>query len=104
MDNCKGPTFHCHPDKLSATSIAFSGLIGGRPLRCYGVPVDFLELAVKLLLCPALSASIERIFSSFENIHTKSKMHNEIYFKLLSKDTIIEMCFMTYTRMSTIGL
>jgi len=52
--------------------------------RYNGVPIDFLELAVKLLSRPASSARSGQIFTNFGNIRTK--VHNETWLKLLSKD------------------
>jgi hypothetical protein len=56
-----------------------------KALKLYGLPSDFVALAVKLLSCPASSASIERIFSNFGNIHTKvrNRLGNSTAFKLV---------------------
>jgi hypothetical protein len=42
-------------------------------LKSSAVPSGFIDLATQLLSSPASSASIERIFSNFGAIHTKTR-------------------------------
>ena len=44
-----------------------------KAFKSAGVNSDYVSVALQLLSAPALSASIERIFSNFSHIHTKIK-------------------------------
>lgn len=72
------PTFFMETIRLSPTT-------WWQAMKRYGVPLDFINLAVNILSAPASSASIERIFSNFGNIHTKvrNRLGNEKAFKLV---------------------
>jgi len=73
-----------------------------KDIRFYGVPSDFLELVVKLLLCPASSVSIEWIFSNLVNIH--AKVHNEIFWNAWVKMLLLNVFNEIYTRTTKVQL
>jgi len=53
--------------------------------RCEKIPNGFVDLVVRLFRCPASSASIERMFSTFGHLQTKSR--NRLKQEKLSKLT-----------------
>lgn len=59
---------------FSPESLKISAVIWWKSLKRYKlVNQQFVNFAICVLSCPASSAAIERIFSSFGNVHTKAR-------------------------------